>query len=256
MMGIRMPQNSRTLKSALAILFAAFGISFVIASSAAVLAVAGSTAVLAADGDDDDELWDVKMVRKFLRGFGLRNGQEAGIEYKERPPLVLPPSSSLPAPAAATAPAANNPAWPSDPDEKRLAAERQARKDKTRTRVLDRMDGGSAGDPLKPSELEAGRTDKTVVRTGQSGMDKSPEMTPSDLGWSNSMWNSMVGLSKSFTGEKVVETREFVREPSRNTLTDPPAGYRTPSPAQPYGINSKPDRDATRKKDHQTSVTQ
>jgi hypothetical protein len=243
MMGIRMPQKSRTRKSALAVLFAAFGIT---------LAIASSTTVFAAD-DDDDELWDTKIVKRFLRGFGLRNGQEAGIEYKERPPLVLPRSSELPAPVAAT-PAVANPAWPSDPDEKRRAEERRAKKE-GRGHRLDRMDtsaGGADGNPLKPSELAAGRTDKPAVKTGD--MDKSPEMTPSQLGFASSMWSGMLGLGKSFTGEKTVETGTFVREPSRSALTDPPAGYLTPSPDQPYGINSKADRDKAVPRDHQTSA--
>jgi hypothetical protein len=245
MMGIRMPQKSRNRKSSLAALCSIFCIALILASGA--VAFAGD--------DDDDEPWDAKMFKKFMRGFGLRNGQEAGIEYQERPGLVLPPNSDLPAPVTANSPAASNPAWPTDPDQKRRADERRARRD-AKARMLDKMDGGSAGDPVKPSELEAGRVDKTVVRTGPSSMDKSPEMTPSELGWTNSMWSSFVGLGKSFTGEKVVETREFVREPSRSALTDPPAGYRTPSPVQPYGINSKPDRDAAKSKDHQTSATQ
>jgi hypothetical protein len=240
-----MPQKIRNRKSSLAALCSILCIAFIVASGA--VAFAGD--------DEDDELWDVKMMKKFMRGFGLRNGQEAGIEYKERPGLVLPPNSNLPAPAAANSPAAANPAWPTDPDEKRRADDRRVRRD-AKARMLDKMDGGSAGDPLKPGELAAGRGDATAVRNGQSSMDKSPEMTPSELGWSNSMWSSFVGLGKSFTGEKVVETREFVREPSRGALTDPPAGYRTPSPVQPYGINSKPDRDGARSKDHQTSVQQ
>ena len=246
MMGIRMPQESRTCKSAthksaLAVLFAAFGIALVVASS---------TTVFAAD-DDDDELWDTKMVRKFLRGFGLRNGQEAGIEYKERPPLVLPSGRDLPPPVAANSPKVNNPAWPTDPDEKRRADERKAKKERRPVQDLDAAAGGKDGNPLSPSELAAGRTDKPGVKTGD--LDKSPELTPSQLGWANSMWSSAVGLTKTFTGEKEVETRTFVREPMRNTLTDPPTGYRTPAPAQPYGINTKADRPkGTAGGDHQT----
>jgi hypothetical protein len=39
-----------------------------------------------------------------------------------------------------------------------------------------------------------------------------------------------------------IETSPFVREPTRNALTDPPAGYRTPASSQPCGINAKADR--------------
>jgi hypothetical protein len=33
------------------------------------------------------------------------------------------------------------------------------------------------------------------------------------------------------------EYAAFAGEPVRENLTDPPAGYRVPSPAQPYGIS-------------------
>ena len=64
-------------------------------------------------------------------------------------------------------------------------------------------------------------------------------MTPSQLGYTGGLWSSILGLGKTFTGEKNVETATFAHEPARNTLTDPPVGYRTPSNAQPYGINGK-----------------
>jgi hypothetical protein len=32
------------------------------------------------------------------------------------------------------------------------------------------------------------------------------------------------------------EQAQFVREPDRTSLTQPPAGYQTPSPNYPYGI--------------------
>ncbi len=43
------------------------------------------------------------------------------------------------------------------------------------------------------------------------------------------------------------EYATFTHEPSREELTDPPAGYRTPSPYQPYGIG--PDHKQAKKKD-------
>jgi hypothetical protein len=35
------------------------------------------------------------------------------------------------------------------------------------------------------------------------------------------------------------EYATFTGEPGRDRLTDPPAGYRTPSPSQPYGVSDK-----------------
>src|SRR5215831_515732 len=214
-MGNGMPQKDRNRKFSRAALCAVFGI---------VLVLTGGTAVFAGD-DDDDELPDAKFVRGLLRGLGLRNGQEAGIEYKERPPLVVPPNRDLPAPTTAGSLAASNPAWPADPDEKKRAAERKAKAERKP------YDAYKAGDALKPSELAAGRTDKPAMKTGE-GPDHSPEMTPSQLGYVGGLWNGFLGLGKTFSNDKDVETKEFVREPTRTTLTEPPAGYRTPSSAQ------------------------
>src|SRR6266849_1389942 len=232
-----MPQKERNRKFSRAALCAAIGI---------VLVIAGGTAVFAAD-DDDDDLPDTKFLKGMLRGLGLRNGQEAGIEYKERPPLVVPPSRDLPAPATAGSLAATNPSWPADPDEKRRSAERKARAERKSYDVY------KAGDPLKPNELAAGRTDKPAMKTGQ-GPDHSPEMTPSQLGYTGGLWSSILGLGKTFTGEKDVETAKFVREPPRDSLTDPPVGYRTPSAARPYGINTKDEKVKAGPVDRQTET--
>jgi hypothetical protein len=37
-------------------------------------------------------------------------------------------------------------------------------------------------------------------------------------------------------GKKKEEEAKFTSEPPRASLTDPPVGYQTPSPAQPYGL--------------------
>ncbi len=47
-----------------------------------------------------------------------------------------------------------------------------------------------------------------------------------------------------FTGNNQDETATFEAEPPRASLTDPPSGYRVPSPAQPYGVSA----DKTRSK--------
>lgn len=231
----KLPQKGRSRKFSRAALCAVFGIA---------LAIASGSVVMAAD-DDDDELPDVKFVRGLLRGLGLRNGQEAGIEYKERPPLVVPPSRDLPVPATAGSLATNNPAWPADPDEKRRATERKAKAERKPYDVY------KSGDPLKPSELAAGKTDKPAMKTSE-GTDRSPELKPSELGYTNNLWSSITGLGKTFSGEKDVETAKFVREPARGSLTEPPVGYRTPSTAQPYGVNGKAERSKYEQQDRQS----
>jgi hypothetical protein len=237
-----MPQENRNRKFSRAALSAAFGI---------VLVIAGSTAVFAGD-DEDDDLPDVKFFKSLLRGFGLRNGQEAGIEYKERPPLVVPPSRDLPVPAAAEGSlAAGNPAWPADPDEQRRKAARKAKAER-RPHSMNPGDG-QEGNPLKPSELAAGRTDKPAMKTSQGAADEhSPEMTPSELGYTGGLWSSILGIGKAVGLADKSETATFVHEPPRNTLTEPPSGYRTPSPVQPYGIDGKTANEKALPKDRQT----
>src|SRR5205085_2736597 len=46
-------------------------------------------------------------------GLGVDVGQGSNIEYRERSPLVIPPSRDLPPPEATGS--INNPAWPKDP---------------------------------------------------------------------------------------------------------------------------------------------
>jgi len=238
-----MPQDNRNRKFSRAALCAAFGI---------VLVIAGSTAVFAGDdGDGDDDLPDVKFFKSLLRGFGLRNGQEAGIEYQERPPLVVPPSRDLPVPAAQGSLAASNPAWPVDPDEQRRKAARKAKAER-RPHSMNPADG-QEGNALKPSEIAAGKTDKPAMKTSQGDpQEHPPEMSPSELGYTGGLWSSILGIGKAVGLSDKTETATFVHEPPRNVLTEPPAGYRTPSPVQPYGIDGKVANEKATNKDRQT----
>jgi hypothetical protein len=216
-----MPLNHRNRTLAGVMLGAALGV---------FLAVAGAASAYAAD-DEETMLPDEKFFRSFMRALGLRNGQEAGISYEQRPPLVVPPNRELPAPATTGSITANNPAWPDDPDVKRRAAERKARANRKP------YNPETDQDQLRPDQL-AIRSDKPAVKSGD-GPDHSPEMTPSQLGYTGGLWKSLTG---TFSKDKSEETAKFVREPSRNALTDPPTGYRTPSPGQPYGINTASER--------------
>jgi hypothetical protein len=210
---------------------AAFGVAFGLC-----LVIASGISVAYAEDDEDDLLPDQKLIRSILRGLGLRNGQEAGIEYKERPPLVVPPTRDLPPPQTIGSVAQRNPAWPVDPDEKRRQAEKKANAERKRFVLEDELR------QLSPQELNAvkpgppgpgGRAPPSVDVPG-------PALTPDELGFKNSMWADMLGLGKFF-GKGEDEVTRFTREPPRLSLTDPPAGYRTPSPAEPYGVRSSRD---------------
>ena len=56
-------------------------------------------------------------------------------------------------------------------------------------------------------------------------------LSPSQLGFSGSLWNV-------FGGSKT-QTAPFTGEPTRETLTQPPSGYQTPSPDYAYGTGPK-----------------
>lgn len=225
-----MPERDRNRKFARSALRAAFGVFLIMAAGASV----------AYAEDDDDDLPDAKAARAFLRMLGLRNGQEAGIEYKERPPLVLPPTTNLPPPGSATSLAKKTPAWPDDPDVKAAKAAAKAKKEH---KPIGDYFVDVPHERLTPQEWDVGKglpqTPDATQRSGASSAGGgNVEQTPAELGYKATFWENITSFGGFFKTERV-ESKVFVREPSREALTDPPAGYRTPSPNQPYGVNDK-----------------
>src|SRR3954449_13283642 len=64
--------------------------------------------------DDDEDTFEQKIIKNILGGMGVDVGR-AGIDYRERSPLVIPPTRDLPPPQAAGT-TTSNPAWPREPD--------------------------------------------------------------------------------------------------------------------------------------------
>jgi hypothetical protein len=185
---------------------------------AAALAVGMACAwgSVARAGDYDDPSGS-SFTSKVFKAIGLPDPDhpEYEINYSERSPLVVPPNRNLPAPIATDKPPAPN--WPQDPDiKKRQAA---AKSDKP-TRPVDPV--LEDGRPLRPDEL-------IPKRSGASAPSSSPGIEPKGQ-------NRLL----SFDWFKKEEYGTFTGEPPRASLTDPPPGYQTPSPDQPYGI--PPDR--------------
>lgn len=200
--------------------------------TAMACALAGVVVMIGAIGpacaeDEDDELPDVKVMRKVMRGLGLKRGDEADIEYRERSPLVVPPTTELPRPEDPTL-AERNPAWPDDPD---VRNRKQAATKKKRS--ADWVDEGRA---MRPDELNKG-----VPRGGpapgqaqaKTAEESARQSTPSELGFRGFNFDNMRSLF-GFTPKE--ERGSFEREPARTSLTQPPPGYLTPSPDQPYGV--------------------
>jgi hypothetical protein len=190
-------------------------------------AVLGSAPVRAAD---DQPTWDEKMMRGIMDGLGLKRDGEANINYQERAPLVIPPSRDLLPPEQSNV--ANNPAWPKDPDVERRKAHAALEKNRNVSDEREREQN-----PLRPDQLTPGARGKPQKRQQARTDDGyqapasgfSSQLMPSELGYKGNLYDAMFGKKKE-------EEAKFTGEPPRTSLTDPPVGYQTPSPAQPYGL--------------------
>jgi hypothetical protein len=178
----------------------------------------GAPAALAAD-DEDELTFEQKLMRQLFGGI-LSPG--ADIDYRERSPLVVPPTRDLPPPAQGAA-VTNTPAWPVDADVKRRKEE--VKRTKQARRVQSDNEEGRA---LRPDELNVGRKAGAGRVTGPV-KPESDRLTPDELGYKGGMWSNFFGTKKE-------EPVPFAGEPPRTSLIEPPTGYRTPSSAQPYGI--------------------
>jgi hypothetical protein len=209
---------------------------------AAVLALSWSAgSAFAQNAAEEEEVpADTRILRQFLKDLGLqRNGE--GIEYRERAPLVVPPSRKLPPPQAEAAVTAGNPAWPNDPDIKQRKVDATKKKLPART-AAETMD--LEGRPLSRSELEKGRLAAGTKSSGSTTPEESGRaMKPSELG-SKSMFSDLF----SAIGPDKPETAEFSNEPVRESLTAPPPGYQTPSPNAPYGYDPRSDKEKNKAK--------
>ncbi len=93
---------------------------------AVALTVSAAIAPKAYAADDDDEN---TIETKFIKGlFGIND--KDNINYRERPPLVVPPNTAaLPAPE--TSAVNNTPAWPKDPEVVERAKRQKANKNRS-----------------------------------------------------------------------------------------------------------------------------
>lgn len=189
---------------------------------AAVLIFASVGSAMAGDDEEEDNLPDAVFLRNVLKGFGLKRGDDT-IEYRERSPLVVPPTRDLPPPETDVPIKNSNTAWPVDPDVKRK---------KEATAAQHKVSSIDESRALRPNEMMPGGTDVKGAAQKSAPSDAPPDgapMKPSQLGFNG--WS----LTNLFGSQP--ESSTFTKEPPRDSLTEPPAGYRTPAPNQPYGVN-------------------
>ncbi len=202
------------------------------------LALAASTgSAFSQDANEEDVPLDTKLFRNFMHELGFRADGGAGIDYRERAPLVVPPSRDLPPPQT-EGPAAKNPAWPKDPD---VTRRRNAAAAAEKAKLRSSNDLIEESRPLRPDELDKGRGSGTAngkSQTGRTTEETARPLSPAELGQNKTLLEGMF----SSMGPQRAESAPFAGEPPRTSMTAPPPGYQTPSPNYPYGID--PNRQA------------
>lgn len=151
---------------------------------------------------------------------GVIGSSEDNIDYRQRPPLVVPPSSALPRPQAPAN--ERNAAWPNDPD---VAARREAE----RTALIPVQNPNYRNNPmLSQQELRRGRT----LRQQSAGNVTTEELN----NYNNQIQPIRVG--RDLASQKNADDLSkltYGSEPARQTLSEPPVGYRRPVGSAPLG---------------------
>ena len=186
--------------------------------------VMSAGAARAADDEDDDSSIEDKIIKGIMTGLGGTNMENQGIDYRERSPLVVPPKITLPPPDNT---AVSVPNWPKDPDIQQRNAAREAAK-RPKGNVLEEARS------LTPKEMAMQRSKPTQTVEGNIPGDPNRNivLSPKQLGYEGGLFKTMFGGNKG-------ETAEFKGEPTRDSLTQPPSGYQTPSSGYAYGTGPK-----------------
>ncbi len=198
------------------------------AGTALFAAFFAATPALALD-DGEESIFDtIKGVVGSTVGFGLGTRDEKPrIDYRERAPLVLPPSTQLPSPTASVA--ERNGAWPKDYDAERI---RQSRS--LIPRPLSSDDDGNFGGMSARDIRNTGRLQQNEARNPAS-----ESCRDGDLGTlcnPTAFWRTMKTTSApDDTSRDVIAGQE----PNRARLTDPPKGFRTARKTQKYTYEIK-----------------
>jgi len=144
-------------------------------------------------------------------GLGKDSQDKPDIDFRERPPLVVPKSNDLPPPVAGVQHGAN---WPVDPGVERR---RQAAAEARRPRAIS----PNENPVLSKGELQQGRVAKrgsgaAPCETMRNGIPDCSELTPAEK------------LKQVFSLGSSDDTAQPGVEPTRDYLTEPPSGYRAP----------------------------
>ena len=204
--------------------------SLIACACGALLALGSAGAAKAQQANDDEDTFEQSIIKSILGGLGVDVGNRKGIEYRERSPLVIPPSLDLPPPDQADA-SARNPAWPREQTRKKAAAQ-------VKQQLYATPEDPGTSSRLSAAEMRRGTNPNAqrVTDRSKSGSQEEPDigrpLRPNELG-SSSIFNW-----RALTGSYANETAKFEGEPTRGQLTQPPPGYQTPAASYPYGVGA------------------
>lgn len=139
------------------------------------------------------------------------------IEYTQRAPLAVPPSTDLPPVEETTVVASSEANWPNDPDAARAAAEASQERLTPAQRTQAQVRG--PGDNPTPDEIRE-------ARIAGGGLTDAPAPRPSEraeLLSPDELATLRVGASASG------QSAEISQAPTRKYLIEPPAEYRIPA---------------------------
>jgi hypothetical protein len=157
---------------------------------------------------------------------GLPAEEKPALDYRERAPLVVPPSQNLRPPVEAAAPDQRRANWPQDPD---VVARRKAAEEARKPIFVDSITGREINPSrrLTVEEVRAGRVaGQEVVRTPQQYID--------DRARANVM-GGLVTLREMDRQSAGANDGSIPRsEPRREFLTEPPSGLRRPADNAPF----------------------
>lgn len=180
----------------------------------------------------DDAAPDVQFLRGLLEGIGLQSPDKPVIQYHERAPLAIPQTDTLPPPQAPNAAIADNPEWPKDADRARAKLEKERQRNRDTSWEIEESQRALRPDEMTPNRGSVRvRTERPndAAANASIGADGRERLSPSELGYQGGLFGNFFGKDE----EKVIS---FTGEPPRTSLTQPPPGYQTPSPDQPYGL--------------------
>ncbi len=188
------------------------------------LALVGSAAFVAAPSPANAQ--GLMDIGKFL--LGIPTEEKDPIEYRERAPLVVPPSTNLRTPVESSSPEDRRANWPQDPD---VVARRKAAADARKPVMVDSITGREIGGPvrrLSPEEIRAGR----VAGQEVTSVPQRPRYSDRDF---NNVFGGLATLREMDKQSAPSADGGLDRtEPRREFLTDPPTGLRRPADNAPF----------------------